>query len=817
MKGFFLSLLCFFLALFSARAQSFSISGKIRDAKGDPLSFANVVVKETGNGVQSKEDGSYQISVEVGRYNMEVSIVGYKTQILNIVVTKNVEQDLVLEEDARNAMEEVVIRVKAKDRAEEFMRNVIRHKEENEKAAGAYTVKMYIKAVQQDSSTRKKAKTDSAFMDPDADFESMDMSEVVLRLDRAENDRIKEQRLGVKNHGKARNFFYLSATEGDFDFYNNLVKVPSISTIPFLSPVSYSGLMAYKFKTIKRERRDGRMLYTISVKPRQLSNATVEGEITISDSSWAILHTRFVFPSYHLPEYDFFEVVQDYGLVQGKAWMMTRQQFNYYTKSSKKLLSGNTLVLYSDYELNKQFPRNYFGVELSSTAQKAYEQDTSFWKTVRTFPLTDKEVRYVQYRDSIYEVTHTTAYLDSIDRVNNRVTWKKLLIGGQSFYKRESERTWVLPPLVALYEPFQFGGGRIHPKFYFYKKFATRKDIKLIADVSYGIRNKDINGSLYLKRMYNPFNRGYYIADLTRDFDQIYKGDAWINQINRSSYFLNNYFALGHGLEVANGLNVYTEIDYALRRSVAGYKVNPRTDSILGNFIDDNKPVFFEPYNGTYSKVRISYTPKQRYIREPREKIILGSSWPTFYGSWRKGYPGIMSSKVDFDYVELGIEQTINFGILGNMRYNVRTGDFLNDKNIGFLDSSFIRRGDPFLFMNPDEAFQAMDSTFPVYKRTYQGHLVHEFNGALVNKIPFMKKLQIREIAGAGFLVAPEKNLRYLEFFAGIERVFKWPFNPLTKFKVGAYVVTSAANQFNNPVQFKVGLTTWDLRRNKWR
>jgi hypothetical protein len=171
---------------------------------------------------------------------------------------------------------------------------------------------------------------------------------------------------------------------------------------------------------------------------------------------------------------------------------------------------------------------------------------------------------------------------------------------------------------------------------------------------------------------------------------------------------------------------------------------------------------------------------------------------------------------VDFDYLEFGLEQKISLGLLGITRYTIKSGSFLNQKGLKLLDYSYQRRGDPFLFMNPDEAFQALDSTFPLFNRFYNGHLVHEFNGALINKIPLLKKLQLREIAGGGFLIAPERNLRYGELFAGIERVFKWPFNPLTKFKLGVYVVTSAANQFKNPVQFKIGFTTWDRRRNKW-
>jgi hypothetical protein len=302
-----------------------------------------------------------------------------------------------------------------------------------------------------------------------------------------------------------------------------------------------------------------------------------------------------------------------------------------------------------------------------------------------------------------------------------------------------------------------------------------------------------------------------------REFQLIYQGDAWINQIKRSSVYLNNAFGIAHELELVNGLFLYTDIDLAFRRSVSDYKTNSRVDSLFGDVLDDNHAVAFESYNATYGKVRLAYTPRQRYIREPKEKIILGSVWPTFYVSWRKGIPGPLGSKVNFDYLEYGIEQELKLGLVGISTYSLRSGSFLNKKDLRLVDYKFQRRGDPLLFMNPHEAFQSLDSTFPVFKRFYQGHFIHEFNGALINKIPLLKKLQLREVAGAGFLIAPERSLRYVETFAGIERVFKWPFNPLSKFKLGVYVIGSAANKFNNPVQFKIGITSWDRVSNKWR
>jgi hypothetical protein len=176
----------------------------------------------------------------------------------------------------------------------------------------------------------------------------------------------------------------------------------------------------------------------------------------------------------------------------------------------------------------------------------------------------------------------------------------------------------------------------------------------------------------------------------------------------------------------------------------------------------------------------------------------------------------VLKSVINFDYLELGIHQSVKLGVMGTSSYSVKTGSFLSQKDLRLVDYKFQRRGDPLLFLNPSEAFQSLDSSFATFKRFYEGHYIHEFNGALLNKIPFFKKIGLREIAGAGFLIAKERNLRYAELFTGVERVFKVPFNQLGKFKLGAYVVGSVANQFRNPVQFKIGITTWDKRKGKW-
>lgn len=813
-------ILVFILTAFNSSAQYFRVSGKIVNNKLEPLALVSVKVKGTVSGTISNENGFYEVKLEAGKYDLMYTMVGFKPQVITLVVNKDYVQNIILEEEQKS-LDEAIVRTKFRDRSVEIIKNVIRHKEELLNAAGAYSATVYIKATQEDSSRRRNKKLKpipDSVLKKFSGFDKMSMAEVITLYDHENSKNVKEERIAVSKRGNAESLFFLSLTEGDFNLYNNLLYSRTLAQVPFISPVSYSGLAAYRYKVLSTTHSGNHKVYTISVKPRDLSNVTVEGEITILDSAWVLLHANFRLPSYHLPEYDFFEVDQQYDLVQGKAWMISRQQFTYYSKHGKGKLNGSTVVQYSGFEFNKKFPAKYFGTELSVTGQQAYERDSLFWQQTRTEPLTPKEIHFINFKDSIYRVTHTKSFLDSIDSENNKVTWKKLAFWGQSFYNREKKRTWYMPSLSSIYQPFQFGGTRIKISSYYSKSYPSKKSISLWGEASYGIRNNDINGNIRFIKMYNPFNRAFYRIEAGRDFQYIFLGDAWINMLKRSNLYLNNSIGLGHGQEILNGLFLNLNVDMASRRSLADYKTNPNVDSSLGGsaWFDNNRAVAFPSYNAFYGKVRLSYTPAQRYIREPAEKIIVGSKWPTIYTEWRKGIPVVFNSKVDFDYLEFGLEQELKLGVTGVSRYSLRSGSFINKKDLRLVDYKFQRRGDPILFMYPEESFQSLDSTFAVFKRFYLAHYIHEFNGAIINKIPFLKKIQLREVAGGGFLLAPERNLRYAEFFVGLERAFKWPFDKLQKFKLGVYMVGSVANKLNDPVQFKIGITSWDRTRDKW-
>ncbi len=806
---FFFSL---FLTLFS-HGQLYKVSGYVLDNKRERLPLASIEIPQLRKGTVSKDDGTYEFYLERGKYELVISMIGYKTKIITFYINNSdITENIELEEEP-SGLSEVIIKAKTRDRAEEIIRNTIRNKETVLDAIGSYSCNAYIKAFQLDSNyTKREGEGDSAAK---ADYSKMAMTEVLLHVDRNSNGQLKEERQAVNYRGSADRLFYLSSLDGDFYIYDNLIKAPPVSRIPFVSPLSYSGLLAYRFKTLKIDRTVKPKVYTIAIRPRQLSNATVEGEISIQDSTWNVISVEFRLPPEHMPEYDYMEVKQEYSPLGDSARVIAKETFSYYTKTKKGKIFGETTVLFSGYQLKKNFPKNHFGLELSSTSQQAYERDSAFWKSVRLEPLSKQQELYARYQDSITRYMKSEAYLDSMDRVLNKITWKKMLIFGQIFNDHRKERMWILPPVTTLIEPVAFGGARLNLSGAYRKTYPSRKTLNWEAEISYGFRNQDVNGTVELQRKYNPFNKGQFSISAGRNFEYIYAGDAWINVLKRSNIYLNSSLQAGHELEIFNGVTLMNEFQIAFRRSVADYKVGNNADSIFG--LANEPAVDFDPYNATYNQVKLYITPRMRYIREPKEKIHLGSKWPTFYVLWKKGIKGLFKSEIDFDYLEFGMEQHINLGVAGNMNYNFKTGDFLNTNDLRVIDYRYMRQGDPLFFNNPKYAFQSLDSTFPVFDRYYQGNLVHEFNGAFINKIPFFKKIKLQEVAGGGILIAPERDLRYAEFFAGIEKVFKWPFNPLARMKLGVYVITSVANKFNNPVKFKIGLTTWDRFRNRWK
>ncbi len=820
----FLLLLLFTFLNLICSAQVYELSGKVLDVNLQPIAYATIRLKNRETGTSSNAKGQFKILVGNGSYEVVVNMIGYETKQAIIIINKKDEEHNFILEKSKSIIKEINVTNTKKDKSEEIIKNVIAKKDDILDKIKQYNVQLYIKAYQE-----KFPKTET----PDTNFSDLikrakdsiakfsariNMAEVITNLDFTYPNKIKETRTGVKKNGNIDNLFFLRSTDGDFNFYKNLISAPGLGDATFLSPISNSGLIAYKYKMLAITELNGIKQYKIKVTPRKSGNALVEGEVIILDSLWVMKSFSLKFPNHLTPEYSSFLLKQIYEDVGNNIWLPIKQEF-IYTAAENKRNSGTTIVTYKNYNLDTIFPKKHFGEELSSTTQEAYERDGKFWDENRTLPLTSKELAYITYKDSVYQFTHSQQYYDSIDAKENKVTALKILWLGQSFYKRKIERKVFLPPLPSVWRPFFIGGVRYGYTFNYSKRFKNYTRLTLRPEATYGVLNKDLYGSFNASYLYNPFTQGKIGFNFGRKFDVLFANDAFINFFSRSNYFQKRAASLNHQVELVNGLYLKNEIEYAYRSSLANYKlVNKEIDTLFGTrgipiFNGQNKPIDFKSYSAFYNIVTLTYTHKQMYIREPRQKVVLGSKYPTVYATWTKGVNGFLNSTVNFDAIEIGANKTFNLGTIGNSKLKIQYNNFLNKRQLKVVDYKWLRRGDPFVFFNPETNFQALDSSFATFKGNVQAHFYHEFNGALINKIPGANKLKIFESAGAGALHLPERNINYAESFFGIEKQIRLFGQQI---KLGGFVVSSTTQTKLNPLQWKIGIKVYDAYNNTW-
>ena len=110
-------------------------------------------------------------------------------------------------------------------------------------------------------------------------------------------------------------------------------------------------------------------------------------------------------------------------------------------------------------------------------------------------------------------------------------------------------------------------------------------------------------------------------------------------------------------------------------------------------------------------------------------------------------------------------------------------------------------------------SFQGLDTLLRTDDMSLEAHFVHHDNGAIINKIPFMKSTRIGLVLGGGALYVKEHDWLHYEMLAGLERNFKLSRRRL---RVGLYGVVSAGNKSPIRVDYKISFAILDDRSMKW-
>ena len=842
-KPKFFSFLLLFLGILSTPLQAQKkygshIMGLVVDTASSPIPVVQIFNRSGAKMGQTRLDGYFELRLEPGSYQLIFSHPNFISVEIPLIVKQNQNDTLNIRLSHQTEKIGVVeIHKEYKDPGPEYMRKTIEKRDFWHQHIPNQSASLYIKAFQIHTHKHKSqtVKTVPETSEPSALTSSnipeksnlsntpLDTGpvakafvEIVVKRDASTDGKIKEVREGITKigaRGDLVGLFYLTTTDGDFNLYQNLLKVPALSNMPVMSPLSNSALIAYRFKFLGsyRDSNYGRIL-RIGVNGRQTANATFSGELHIVDTGFWVYKSLLKFPKHLMGEYDEMQINQYFRLDNNNHILIDSQRFNYIAKLGSTTEKATTFVRYKDIQVISNFPKNHFGLEISKTTQEAYERDSSYWNSQRSVPLSGQEIRFINKADSIKRVQTSDKYLDSVESSINKITFKSLVFNGQGYKDRKKGLEMQFAPLWTGYQPWWPGGPRAGLMCAIKKTLPNKQELEFNQNLSYGISNQDVQGTVSFGHLYNPMKRKRYFVTVGKQFGFINPNAAYVDVFRRDNVYVEKSILAYHRQELINGLYLRIQGRFANRSSIENFNFSKTGDSLFVN----NVPLKFASTSTFHNEIGLSYTPFQRYILEPKQKIVLGSNWPTFSVIFKQALPNIFGSTIDFKYLEYRMEQEIPLGLSGKSTIIANSGSFISQKQVSVMDYRYQRRGDPNLFTLPLYNFQQLDSTFKTFHRFVELHYLHEFNGSIVNKIPFLKLLKITERAGANFLYAPERrNMFYYEGFVGIDKAFRIA---RERYKIGYYFTAGYSNIFEKPrVGFKINIQGYDRYNNVWR
>ena len=804
------------------RAQS--ISGFVYDEDNNPIPYAKVYLKDRGNSEGSTDnsgaitdfEGKYFIGCGMGVHNVVYTSIGYDDLEMQVVVDQfePTVQNVYLQQSVKE-LNNVEVSTKKKNIGWMIVQNVIDRKKKMLKQLDSYSCEIYIKGVETFDKKRKNESSQSNESGPTDVFQEeenerndklkregrLNILEINLTKHYQYPKGEKEIRNGYEKVGNPDQIYFQTTLLGDFDFYESLIKKPDLHQGPILSPLHPSGILSYKYKLTEILTDENDTTYLVKISSRSIGNSTMEGFLHIKKNDWVLTKVDVTMHKGNLKIYDDFRIVQEFK-EKDSLWLLKRQFFEYSTKYGKETVKGKTEVTYSDYTINPVFPEKFFSNEVGITTKEAYKRDSTYWDQIRPTPLTTEEQRSKFVQDSIQAIYTSKQYLDSIDSIFNKVTFMKAAFLGIGHMNREKKNRWLFPSAADLVEPVAIGGLRLGPGVNYYKKWEDDQWISTSADFTLGWNNLDPRGGFTFYHYYAPRRIGQYSISLRKNARMINPNDAISSLLDRQNIYQNNGLRASHYFEIVNGLYLYNSIQFDHRYQFdLDYKFVTWFDESFQN----TEPIQFEAYNAFRTLFYLAYVPGQKFRTEPTRKVVLGSAWPKFTVGWEKGWNNMLNSVVDFDYLYFRVNQSFQIRTMGESRYNLVMGTFVNQDSVFFIDRKFFRQADgnrwlALAFIDPLNNFQNLDSSYETKELYLRGHYIHHFNGAIVNKIPFMKKTGIKSVAGAGFIFLPEhNNYFYTEAYVGVERIFK-VFRE--RVRLGAYVIVSTqTNQISIPTQ----------------
>jgi hypothetical protein len=748
MRGFLILVsICFISVVYS---QQTVVSGFVFDGTtNEPLPFVNIRFQNSKIGTITDTNGFYSLSTYYATDSILASFLGYQTVIKSVI--KDTEQQL----DFRISPGEVSLKAftvvgnkKDKNPAHELLKKVISNKKINNKdKLQNYNYEIYNK-IEFDMH-----KVDQKFRDKLIfrlwpyvfDYEAYDedsinylpifLSEAVSdfhfqKSPKSEKEVIKATKISGAEDDVLSEF--VGEMYQNINPYENKIEVFGKY---FLSPLSDLGRVSYKYYLTDSIYIDSSWCFKLVFKPKSKSELTFKGEMWINDTTYALKRINARMNGYaNINFVKDFSFSQNYKQVEKEVWMIDNEELTAYVKPPvnpiippRMALLAKKRTSYRNHEVNMKETSKYHSeldnvIVLDSVSKK----DSVYWSNAR-------HVELLKTESSVY---------DMIDTVKSSKAYQVLKkIGFTMFTGFYPYGNFEIGSIYSLYSFNSVEGRRFRFDLRTSNAFSQR--LLLGGYVAYGMNDEKWkfgnNSMFFLSKKPRRFIGHEYRNDL----EQLARGPTALRQDNilNSTLRRNPLFKL-NGMELFN-IHFFNEWFPGLSTRLDLQKKNLYE---LDAFSLDISDADSTPWSLNTSEIAllVRFALNEKFVSGQFERRSLGTKAPILELGYTLGIKDLFNSDFGYHKMTVSLSDRIKLNRIGVIEARFEYG-----KTFGTLPF-------PLLFLHPgnesyyyqENAFNLMNFFEFVSDQYFSCSYTHHFNGIFFNRIPFIRKARLREVAG---------------------------------------------------------------------
>ncbi len=752
--------LCFllFLSLSQSYAQSLTkVKGKVIDANTkEVLPFVNIGFVGTTVGTTTDFDGYYEIESQWMSDQIVVSYVGYQSDTVKIELGKRQIIDFELK-SASTQLGEIVIKAKKRryrrrgNPAVSFVKKAIANKDKNRlESQDYYQYNKYEKIELDLNNITDKFRDRKMFNRFQFIFENVDTSDINGKpylpvylqetnsrvyyrknpsTDREFRDAVKisnfEQLVDDNTVSQLMDMIYQ-----EVDIYKNNIDVAGVQ---FVSPLSKTAPFFYQFYINDSTVVNDVKCIDLAFQPANKQNFGFKGNLFISlDSNYTVVKVDMgITDQINLNWISDMRVSQEFKK-SGDVWIVAKDNLILDFQLTKKGFGffGRKTIEHTDHVFNQPPDKKIWaGVNKKVDSEDLFEKDESYWNKNRPSELTEKEAAIYKTVDTLQQIP---AFRNTLNLINF-VSTGYIPVGPID-----------IGPANGFYGFNQVEGRRVRFGGETNMKFS--KKLRLQGQLLYAFGDQKWKYSTQALYSFNDdFNENprHYIS-FRHQHDTNFPGQnlEFINEDNfllsfKRGVFDKMIFFTSSRLEYQRE----TDSNFSYQFSFEKRRERP-IGSLFFKFKENEVEKSLAEVNITEAGVRLRWAPNEQFLQGRTYRTNLFNKYPIFTLNYQYGIPEFLDSDYDYHKVTLNIFKKFRFSFLGMAHVYLEGGKVFGDVPFNLM---FLPRANQ-TFSYQTFSYNLMNFLEFVSDEYVSLNVLYFMNGYLLNKMPLIRKLKLREV-----------------------------------------------------------------------